>query len=692
VEEMFAKGIIVDLREPEYCEGILKTEKGGVIQGPDMRIQARKIIYTRKVEDGKPILTVEAEGDLLLEFDKYVFVGSRLEYDFQQRTGVIYNGRTALEPWYFGGDAIYLCPNGEYFIEDGFATTSENYLQDWQIVIERALITCDYLLRAKNVKFRILDHTVFYLPSFKANLNSIFDSPIRYSLKWGGRLGTRFVMIYELFSWRRLQTFMRVDYRIKRGFGLGFETYCRSEDRKENLETTNYVAQDSSIVHPHENIRYRFQGIYNNLLLDDRLRINLSWDKLSDKDMPTDYDDRGLTLETAGLTQLHMRYAAPAYVTNFITRVRVNPFQSLKQELPTLETRWRPINIGSTGIISDLSTSASFLDFKYSNGVEHVHDYRSSRFEATQNFYRPLYLGPITMTPKVGGTALFYGESPSHKPRWASFGQFGCECNTRLHRYYGESRKHVIVPYINYTYLTHPTTAPNEHFIFDIDDGWYRLNMFRFGVQNNYYKKNEAGLINRYLYTEFYAYAFCNTKTIPAAVPKLYSYFSFHTLPTLNHSLETAWDIQRNRLDHFNFRTEWTLSPDMAVSAEFRFRDPFDWRKVDHTNFILDSFRPIRELVHSALSDRRDTLLLHFFYRINPNWAVEFQSRQGWNRRFEPSYNEFEIDILTTFRSAWNLRFYYRHREEDDRMAINLSVGLSRPDQKTCETVPFIQF
>ena len=657
-----------------------------------MRIQARQLTYTRKITEGQPILTVEAEGELMLEFGRYLFVGSRLEYDFQSNTGVIFEGRTALEPWFFGGKTIYLCPNGEYFIEEGFATTSENYIKDWQIEMEKALIDENHLLRAKNVTFRILGRPLFWLPSFKSNLNSIFDSPIRYSLKWGGRLGTRFGMIYEIFSWRRLQTFMRVDYRIKRGLGLGFETYYRSEDRKENLETINYLAQDSSIVHPHENFRYRFQGLYHNLLAEDKLRVDMSWDKLSDKDMPTDYNDRGLELDTAGLTQLHMRYEDPSFVSNFFTRIRVNPFQTVKQELPTLETKWRPFNIAATGIISDTFTSGSYLDFKYSNGLEHVRDYRSSRLELIQNFYRPFHPGPFNLTPKVGGIAILYGNSPTNDSRWLSLGHAGFEFNTRLHRYFGFNKKHVIVPYVNYSYLTYPTTSPRDHYIFDIDDGWYRLNMFRFGVQQNYYKKNESGLINRYLFTDFYAYAFCHTKTIHAAVPKIYGYFAFNTFPTLRHTIDTAWDIQRNKLDHFNFRTAWTLSSDMAIAAEYRHRDAFDWRKVDHGNFILDSFRPVHELVRSSLSDRRDTLLLHFFYRINLNWAIEFESRQGWNRRFEPKYTEFEVDILTTLRSAWNLKLYYRHREEDDRMAINLSVGLSRPDRPSCDTIPFLEF
>src|SRR5438105_2580713 len=43
MQGIFAKGIAVDLREPLFCNGVLTTEKGGVITGPYLRIQAKRI-------------------------------------------------------------------------------------------------------------------------------------------------------------------------------------------------------------------------------------------------------------------------------------------------------------------------------------------------------------------------------------------------------------------------------------------------------------------------------------------------------------------------------------------------------------------------------------------------------------------------------------------------------------------------
>ncbi len=61
-DDLFCKGIHADLREPSYEDGTLRTTQGGVISGPDLRIQAMDIVYTRKMIDDKPCFKIEAEG------------------------------------------------------------------------------------------------------------------------------------------------------------------------------------------------------------------------------------------------------------------------------------------------------------------------------------------------------------------------------------------------------------------------------------------------------------------------------------------------------------------------------------------------------------------------------------------------------------------------------------------------------
>ena len=68
LKEVLEEGITVDLRDPVYCDGVLTTDQGGVITGPNIRVQARNLIYTRQDE----IVTMEAEGQLLVEYGDYL--------------------------------------------------------------------------------------------------------------------------------------------------------------------------------------------------------------------------------------------------------------------------------------------------------------------------------------------------------------------------------------------------------------------------------------------------------------------------------------------------------------------------------------------------------------------------------------------------------------------------------------------
>jgi len=689
--------IDVHLLHPTFCDGTLSTEQGGVITAEGLRIQAKKIIYTKSQNAHR----ITAEGELLVECGIYTFVGDRLDYDISEKAGVIYNGRTALEPWFFGGEQIHLLADGSYLVYNAFLTTSEDYDYDWAILSQRASLTQERYLQACGVKFKFLHLPLISIPSVRANLDSIFDLPIRFSVKWGGQQGSRIGMKYGLISWKNWKSFLRLDYRIKRGgLGGGVELYYHSNDKKEKFESINYIARDSTIVAPQIRTRYRFQGVYTNKLQDDSVDVTLTYDKLSDSDMATDYNDRGLELETAGRTQLLIHKQHPEWIGNFISRVRVNSFQTLKQELPTFQGATIPISLVDKYLVWENNSQASYLDFMYQNSLTDVHDYKSTRLDLAQKLYSPFRLDGWVFTPAIAGRALFYGNTKIHHrphtgaPRWAASVSVQCDLTKRFAKTYGNLR-HVVKPYSSYQFWTMATTAPNDHYIFDIDDGLTRLNQWKLGVENSLYRKTAEGTIERFMHLDLYTYLFFDTPEIGAILPKVYATGTFRSWSILRHTIDTAWDFQHNELNHINFRTGWTINENLAFAAEYRHRDIWAWRKANYNNFFLDSYRSQRELVHSSLSDRRDTVLFHCFYRFHPCYALELESRSGWNRRFEPSYNEFEVDVLATLRSAWNVKVGYERKEYggvEHRFTVAVSLGIRRPDQPHKAPPPFFDF
>jgi hypothetical protein len=533
------------------------------------------------------------------------------------------------------------------------------------------------------VHLKLKDYSILWVPSLRANLDSIFDSPIRYRFRWGGKQGPRISLSYEFFSSDRWKNFLRFDYRLAKGPGGGIETRYLSLDRKTEFQSINYLARDSSLLKLEEKARYRFEGLFRTLLDHDKISILMTYDKISDRDMPSSYYDRDFDFDPSERTQLLIRRQEEQWIGSLYTRLRINSFQTVKQELPTLAVHFKPFPLHKTGIIFENWANVSYLDFKYSKHLVDVHHYASNRFEYRPTLYRPFNLGQLTMTPKTGFVGIFYGNSPRHDSKMLSLGLFGCQVETQLYKYFSHF-KHTLVPYSSYCYYTFPTSSPNEHYIFDITDGWTQLNEWTIGLKNSLWIKRR-GEISQLFYANIYTHAFFDSKKICQTFPKLYANFVFSSLPTLKHTVKAAWNFQYHLLDYFNFRTEWTLNADFALAAEYRHRSSYNWRKVDEENFFLDNFRSQESLLHSSLSDRRDTFLLHFFYRFQPNWALEFSARKGWNRKQEPGYLEYEIDLLATIQTAWHLRLSFQHRENDNRIAMYVNVGLKRPEKNDCE-------
>jgi len=672
--------ITADLREPVYSDGVLSTDKGGVIYGSNLRIQAMRIRYVRHFDCAEPESYVDAEGLLIVEYGPYMFIGSRLHYDFASSYGIIYNGRMGFLPWFFGGNRIELLPDGTFRVNEAFVTTSEREPPEWGIYADEVTVDPDKNLVARAVNLRLSDQKLIWLPTLKSNLNAIFDSPIKYRFRWGGKQGPRLGFTYEVFDWEGWKTYVRFDYRVTRGPGGGVETFYNSKDGRTIFHSTNYLSRDSAIIKPHEKARFRFEGMYQKAFENNKTNILVTYDKISDRDVPGNYYDRDFEFDTSERTQLLVRHQEEEWISHFYCRLRVNSFQTVKEELPTFSVNFKPYELWKTGILFTNYASVAFLDFKYSKHIRHYHNYQSTRFEYSPLFYRPFGLGVVTVTPKAGGYTICYGSSPQHSSRWVTVGILGLEAQTQLYRFY-KSFKHVIEPYVSYNYYSYPLTNPSKHYIFDISDGWARLSELEFGFRNNIFFKKASGEVKRFIAFDLYSYAFFDQHTMLQNIPKAYSRFVFSTLPSLRHTIDFVWNIEHDQVDQFNFRTDFTLNENFAVAAEYRHRDAYCWRKVDPANFFLDVYHTERRLLHSTLSDRRDTLLVHFFYRFHPNWACEFTSRQGWNRRTQPYYGEYELNFFTTIQTAWHVVISLQHQEDENRAAVFLNVGLNRPDK-----------
>jgi hypothetical protein len=644
----------VDLKNPVFKNGVLTTEEGGVITSEGVRIQAQKIEYTNRIENGIAMRKIVAEGDLLIEYADQAFVGKRLEYDFETRSGVIEEGRTHVQYWFLGGEKVYLQSDGSFYIVNAFITTWTSDDPLWAIHAGKIKITEKKLLTASDLRFQFVKLPLLWLPKLKANLKSVKKPPIRYKAKWDKKLGPAVSARYRVYSWDYLDMYLRGEYRIGKGGGLAFETEYESEDKLTEFVTRSWGSiHDLSTPIMHGSTEYRLQGKYKTESHDERTHFTLVYDKISSQKMISEFPSDDFEIDTKKRTYLFFDHMENSGFVDLRVQPRLNNWQSLNQELPSLTIGIRPLALGNSNVIMHNWTNASYLDYVYADDAKRfIHDKHAVRLQTNNSLYCPFRTGPVTWTPEVGIIAIFYNNDLEHHSIGQAIGTYGASANTRISRKFSKF-EHVIEPYACFRGLTNPTASNHKVIIFSLKDGYHRIQTLRFGIVN------EVCLLSldappRYS-IDLYSLAFFNDRGPLTAIPRLYTTFTFE-YPTCISNLDFVWNIQKKLIDRINARTSWTVNDDVAFGLEFRHRSRFDWRKADHENYILDVSRSFHELLQSPLSDGRNTLLFKADFRIHPLWNFRVSSHFGWGRGDEPVYHSGKVDFFTTVVTGWRIR------------------------------------
>ncbi len=662
----------IDLRNPIYHDGVLYTNEGGVIQNEDLRIQAQTIQYFNKKENGKEIHKIEAEGDLLIQYKNRAYVGSELEFDFLTKTGVVYNGKTQASMWYIGGDEIILNPDGSYKVKNVSVTTCENKNSSWDLHAKSVNVMKKDLFEAKKMRFRLFKIPLFWLPSFKINLKKFKEPIFRYTLNWDKGQGPRAAIRYQLYSWQDFALYGRIEYRWKTGWGGALETEYFPEHHNTTFVTRSFIGTDRLQTAPNKMFRYRIQGALESTTDNQKTKTVLTWDKYNDVRMPNVFKSDDFEVRTAGKTLFYLRHQESEWLGSIKVRPRLNPFESIKQDLPTLYANSHPISIGNTELYNFLSLKAGYVDFAYSDQlVTSLKDYRSGRIEIREKIHRPIYLGPLSLTPFAGVQAILYTNSPSKNPKNLGFFNYGIDLFMQGRRSF-ERYLHVIEPFASFHALTNPSVHPDDHYIFSIADGWNQIHQIQVGLRNLLFSKKRIYKEPSFS-ADLYFNAFFKDPTIPQFIPKLYLNLSWK-LPSLHCSMQNAWNFRHHNWDFSNTRILWTLNENVAVAFEARFRSQYDWRKADHENFILDVTRPESDLLLSPLSDRRICVISSLFVRLTPLWDVKISTLSEFYRINEKPYNEAKVDLSTWLSSSFKARLSYSHVRHDDRVSFHLDL------------------
>lgn len=663
---LLAAEVKLFLQDGHFTNGVVSTEKGGVIEDDKIRIQAKNLIYKRN-NDAE---TVTATGDLLVLYDKRLLTGKTLTYNFITREGIIEEPMLGSEGWIVSGESLHIQPDGSVVIEKGYVAPPSNL--DVTVAFERLRLQRSSQIQARRLSIRLFKKELFCFNQFKTTLDALTDIPVTMRLSFGGYQNTRAALRYRLFKTDEFKAYLRLDAILSRGIGGGLDTNYRSRNCRTYFDSKSFAIRDRSWDDPEVRIRYRFQGVAE----DKRglLNIRACYDFLSDVEMASNYAGKDFELPTAQRTELFATYKETDWLADFTTRVRVNGFQTINQQLPGFQISWRPVSLGVTGIMSDNRLKAAYQSYVFADGTPNASDFSSARIELRNRNYRHFNLGYVLFTPEAGFNFIHYSNGPLHQEQEQAVVTAGATASAP---FFSNNALcvHTFEPYSRYTFSSRPTAPFGNTYIFSIDDGYGQLSMLKAGIKQSFFlKKGPSCFIRKPLFIDLWTIGFFSAPALQNRMPRIYGALTWSPFATLETKLEAAWNRDLHSKDYLNMSAFWTVNEDLALRVAFLSRGPRSWRKADPDNFMLDMIQPETVLQNSIVSDHRNTFLSHIFWRFHPDWTAEFQTHTGWNRPAEPAYNEYKIGFSTIIYSYWRLGAAYERREIEDRFSFSLKL------------------
>ncbi len=654
-----AQEVVIELKNPTATKNSISSLEGGILNTNDLRIQAKKINYTKN-EDGENI--VEASGDLFIVYRRKYFLADSIIFNIDQQKGILKNGNGFAEGLFFGGNEIFLNQDGTLDAEKAYVTTSDSLDPEWSVKAKQIHMDEKYKVRAKDVSLNVDKYNLLDLNSYTMGVNSRFkkETPrIQPRITWEKGQGPLLLTRFCAYDSDALKLFFRGEYRVTRGGGGAMELDYESENQNQILQLRNFYAYDTFYNDNNPNTlrsRYRLQGIYQGKAADEKLEMFARWDALSDKNMRSDFPTQMFELSTLERTEGYLKAYLDNAFTSLYARPRINRFRGFKQELPTLTVAVKPITLGNTQAVLENYFRFGYLEYSYADNLEHlVPNFRSGRLETKHNLYRPFQWGPINFLPEAGLRGILYSNNPHQQPVGQAVLHYNFDTYTSLEKSY-TNLLHTIEPYAHFSGYSSPTASPDDVYIFSIQDGLNHLSQLKLGLRNELTTLTEFSPLPA-LSTDLYAYNFFNTSVMSQLFPKI-GLDTTANFSKLSLGSFLGWNTAQNLLDFANFKLGYTLNDYFAFTAEVRHRGDYYWRKNDYNNYLLDVTRATTDLYDSPLSDYRTTFRCKWQLQLSPLLTLRILNHVGW-RPNKPFYHESKVELQTIVSNSIRLRLTY---------------------------------
>ena len=426
-------------------------------------------------------------------------------------------------------------------------------------------------------------------------------------------------------------------------------------DRKLKPNDPEYLLNNSRLTIPH----YRYEVRTNNLThITNRLDFRMQIDLISDYEFLRDYFSSRFRTEYEPPTYASLEYQGDRFTASTFLTLRINDFYSVVERLPETRVDFQRQELfaniyyqGETSLtplfmrwrrfdrdMEDLWPPNRSKRFMPDDDIWDIWDYNTLRFDSLHMLYYPLKIWNINLIPRTGIRMTAYSSTSEQEiglselatmfvadesegipfgyevtnydsrggSKFRIVGELGVEANTKFYHSWQNVKnafwkldglRHVITPYVNYTYIPRPTVNADNLYYFDEIDRISEQHFVRIGITNRLQTRRN-NLIHEWLSLEHYWDYFIQDSDRFNHIGDLGTILRFRPFTGLTLSAELLMDIGRNgdhdyrvrrgndlegvrpginsgAINRLSTSIDYRFAPDWRIYAKYTYSDAF---------------------------------------------------------------------------------------------------------------------
>lgn len=618
---------------------------------------------------------VLVEGRVTLSQDNQIWRGSRLQYNFLNRTIKTSEFRTGRWPLYAGGEGLNLdFTNQVYTASRAYMTSDDVKTPGYRVRARKLTIAPGKYFEARDAVLYLGKVPVFYFPYLRRALGERVN---RLSALPGyrTRFGPYVLGSYEWYWGERLEGVVHADYRVKRGLGGGLDLSYGGGTRSGRTDFKGYYLYDigsdetegdfGELV-PVDSDRHRIDFTHLSEPLTN-LTVRLAVRSESDPYLRRDFFETEYRENQQPASYLELDRSWLNLDLNLIAQPRVNDFYETTERLPDLKLTTYRTRLGPTPFFYEGESSLGYFERRFTEDAL-TNDFSAFRADTFHQLLMPqTFFGWLNVTPRAGGRFTTYGRTETEGPaldatdRWVVHA--GAEVSLKASRLWPNTAnrffqidgiRHIVSPALNYSYVPNPSTPPAELPQFDPEWPTLRLlphwfpdynsldsidtrHAMRLGLRNRLQTKRNGeidNLVDWHLYGDWHI----ERRPGEGDFSDFFSDLDLKPWSWLTLTSELRVDVEDPRVRIANHMA--TLSPNNVWSWQF-------------------GHRYLREDPALGFTQGHDLLLSRLYYRFNENWGVRF------SHHYEISDNTLEEQYYTVYHDfrSWTGALTFRLRD-----------------------------